>query len=141
MRHLRTAGQRGMTLVELLVVIVIIGVMMGVLMKGLFSKGEAAKARLNQTSMEKLKGSIENYRLEYNTYPNQLEDLLRPGEQVRNSGKVFVAMVTEEELNDVWGYRFIYRAENNNRSYSLTSLGSDGVPGGEGGKQDVTLRP
>jgi general secretion pathway protein G len=134
-------SERGMTLVELLVVIVIIGLMMAVLSKGLFAQKDKAQAQLNQTAMNKLQEVIEQYRLEFNTYPSALEDLVRPSGEVQQSGKPFFPLTAADALKDVWGNPFIYRAENNNRSYSLTSLGSDGIEGGDGAKQDITLRP
>lgn len=131
----------GMTLVELLVVIVILGLMMGVLARGLFQQGDAAKAKLNQAAALKLQQKIEQYRLEYNVYPSQLEDLLHPSDQVKGGGEVFVPLATEDELKDVWNFPFVYRSENNGRSYTLKSLGSDGIEGGEGANADFTVRP
>lgn len=134
-------NSKGMTLVELLAVIVLIGLIMAVVAKGIFSKSDAAKAKLNVVKMEKLKESIEQYRFEYNSYPSSLQDLIHPSGDVRDSGKVFVALAGADDLKDIWGFDYIYRAESDGRSFSLTSYGSDGVAGGDGPKQDVTLRP
>ena len=134
-------SQRGMTLIEIIVVIVLISLVFGIVAKGVFGRGEAAKAQLNTVKMEKLKNAVEQYRFQYNSYPSKLDDLLRPSGDVKKSGKIFTALVQEDELLDVFGYPYVYRSENNNRSYAITSLGSDGIEGGEGAKQDVTMRP
>lgn len=128
-----------MTLVEVLAVIVLIGLIMAVVAKGVVGKGDAAKAKLNEVKMEKVKQALAQYRLEYNSYPEQLINLAKPSGD--NSGKLFVALAEADDLKDIWGFDYIYKPENEGRSYTLSTLGSDGVPGGEGAKQDVTMRP
>lgn len=134
-------NQLGLTLVELLAVIVILGLIITVVLKNVSSQSEAAKAKLNETKMMQLQQMIDQYRLEYNTYPSSLNDLVRESASIKESGKVFVALVKPEQLKDIWNFDYIYKMESDGRAYSLTSLGSDGIPGGEGAKQDVTKRP
>jgi general secretion pathway protein G len=135
-------NSRGMTLVEILAVIVLLTLVMGVVVRGVFGRADAAKATLNQTKMETVvKSAINQYRLQYNSYPDKLEDLRTPSAKMKKAGGVFMPMIDEEGLLDVFGYPFIYKMENNNRSYSLTSLGADGVAGGEGADQDLTITP
>lgn len=133
--------ESGLTLIELLVVVVLIGLIFTVVAGSVFSKGEAAKAELNVTRMEGLKQEIARYRLNYNSYPQALQDLVRPNAQVRQSGKLFNPIVKEDELKDIWGNPYLYKSENDGRSYSITSQGADGAPGGEGPNQDITVRP
>ena len=130
-----------MTLIEIIVVIVLISLVFGIVAQGVFGKGEAAKAQLNEIKMQTVLNAIEQYRFTFNSYPSKLEDLMAPSADVKKSGKLFVAMVKDEDLKDVWGNPFIFRTENNNRTFTITSLGSDGVEGGDGPKQDVTKRP
>lgn len=134
-------AESGMTLIEILVVIVLISLIAVVVGRNVISQGDAAKAELNVVKMEKLKNLLGQYRLKYNTYPSKLEDLVKASSDIQKSGKIFVSLADEDDLADVWGFPFVYKSENNGRSYSITSLGSDGVEGGEGAKQDVTLRP
>jgi len=134
-------NESGMTLVEILVVIVVLGLLIGVIAGGVFQRGDDAKAQINVVKMEKLKSSIQTYRLQFNSYPSKIEDLVKASASVKDTGKLFTPLASEEDLKDVWGYPYIYQTQNNGRSFTLTSQGSDGVPGGEGGKQDVTLRP
>ncbi len=134
-------NEKGMTLVEVLAVIVLIALIMGVVAKGVIGKGDAAKAKLNEVKMEKVKSSLAQFRLEYNIYPSRLENLVTAGPEVKDSGKPFIATADPDDLKDIWGFPLLYKMENDGRSYSLTTLGSDGVEGGEGSKQDVTVRP
>lgn len=135
-------NSRGMTLVEILAVIVLLTLVVGVVVRGVFGRADAAKAKLNQTKMETIvKSALSQYRLEYNSYPDKLEDLRTPSAKIKKAGKVFSPLIDEDGLLDIFGYPFIYKAENNGRSYSLTSLGADGVAGGDGVDQDVTITP
>lgn len=137
----KNLGQRGLTLIEILVVIVLISLIAVVVGKNVIGQGEAARAELNIVKMEKLKSLLGQYRLKYNGYPDKLSNLIKPGADVQKSGKLFIAIASEDDIKDVWGAPYTYKSENNGRSYSLTTLGSDGAPGGEGADQDVTMRP
>lgn len=133
-------SQRGMTLIEIIAVTVLLGLIFTVVARGIFGKSQAAQAQINVIKMEKLKQSLGQYRLEFGQYPASLQELITPSAEVQASGKLFIAQAEKEELLDIWKNDFIYRTENNNRSFSLTSLGADGVQGGEGANQDVTVR-
>ena len=136
-----TANQKGLTLVELLVVVTLIGLIAVTVASSVFSKGNAAKAELNLTRIESLKQEISRYRLTYNSYPSSLNDLVKPNAQVRATGRPFTSIIKEDELKDIWGNPYLFKSENDGRTYAITSLGSDGIPGGEGPDQDVTSRP
>jgi general secretion pathway protein G len=135
------SSEQGLTLIEILVVIVLISVIAVVVGKNVIGQSEAARAELNVVKMEKLKNYLGQYRLKFNSYPERLADLIKPNSDVQKSGKIFVAIAGDDDISDVWGFPFLYKVENNGRSYTITSLGSDGVEGGEGANQDVTLKP
>ncbi len=141
MVNAQSRSERGMTLVELMAVIVILGILLTVVAKNIFGQTEAARARTNIIRMEKIKSALELYRLEFGRYPGQLGGLVKPSAEVQQSGKLFMKYAEEEELKDVWNTDFIYRSEGDGRSFSLTSLGSDSSPGGSDAKQDVTIKP
>jgi len=127
---------RGMTLVEVLAVIVILGLILTVVARNVIGKSEDAKAKLNDVKMENLINSIGLFRLEYNTLPASLAEMAKPSSATQ--GKTFTPFAKDDDLKDVWGNEFLYRTENNKRTFALTTLGSDGVQGGEGAKGDVT---
>ena len=133
--------ERGMTLIEIIVVIVLISLVFGIVASGVFSKGEAAKAQLNEVKMQGVQQALDQFRFQFGSYPARLEDLVNPSADIKKQGKLFIALVKEEDLKDVWGAPFIYRTENSNRTYVLSSLGSDSLEGGDGPKQDISKRP
>ncbi|MBL7663190.1 type II secretion system protein GspG [bacterium] len=134
-------SSRGMTLVEIMVVIVLISLVFGIVAKGVFGKSDAAKVKLNATKMEKLKSDIELFRTEYGRYPGSLQELIKGSSEIQKSGKIFVALTDEDSLFDVYGTPYQYETQNNNRTFRLKSLGADGAEGGEGTNQDATVQP
>ena len=133
-------SQSGLTLVELLVVIVLISLIAVVVGKNVIGQGDAAKAELNMVKMEKVKNLLSQYRLKYNKFPGKIDDLIKGGEDASKSGKPFFALAEEDDLTDVWGFPLSYKVENGGRSFTLSSNGSDGIDGGEGAKQDVNVK-
>ncbi len=131
-------NNQGMTLIEIVVVIVLISLIFGVVAKGVFGQGDKQKMRLEGLNMEKLKGQIDLYRLEHNTFPSDIKCLMNKCAEVQG---VFVPLVDEKDLKSVWGHEYVYRVESDRRSYSLTSYGKDGTAGGSGVDEDIVLKP
>lgn len=133
-------NESGMTLIEILAVIVLIGLIMSVVARGVFSQAESAKAQANLVRMQKVKGAIEQYRLQFSRYPSALQDLVKPSSDIQRD-QLFTPFADSSDLKDVWNNDYLYRVENNGRSYALSCLGSDGVSGGDGAKSDIVLGP
>jgi len=131
--------ERGLTLVEVIAVIILIGLVGGVLFKGIFAQSETAKAQTNVVKMQKLKSALSSFKLQHNKYPSNLQGLIKPSPDSKKGGGLFTPFVDEDDLNDLWGTPYQYKSKNNGRAFSLTSLGADAAPGGEGADQDVTI--
>ena len=71
----RKKQQSGLTLVEIIVVLVILSILIGFLTSSLFSQGEKAKAQINGLKMQKVKNAIGQYQLMYNQLPPDLNSL------------------------------------------------------------------
>jgi general secretion pathway protein G len=134
-------SEEGMTLIEVIAVIVLITLIMVTVGKSVFTSSSAAKAKLNVTKMNTIKGYLGQYRLQYNSYPAKLDELIHPSAQVKQSGELFTPLAQESDMKDIYGTPYIYLPENNGRSYVLKTLGEDGLEGGEGTNQDVEIRP
>ena len=130
----RHCSQRGLTLVEIIIVLVILSSLLVFLTGGLFKSGEKAKAKMNSLRMTKLKSAVQEYQLMYNSFPASLDALIRCDEV---SGQACVPITEEEQLYDAWGTKFLYTQ--NGRSYTIKSLGSDRKAGGTGVEGDATL--
>ena len=131
-------GEAGMTLVEVIAVIVLIALLYVVVGKNVFGQSDAAKAKLNIVKMNNVKNYLGQFKLQYNSYPSKLDDLVHG---TAKSGDVFTPLAGEDDLKDVWDNPYIYISESGGKSYVLKSLGADGTEGGDGAKSDVEVRP
>jgi len=128
MNRIRTAdrnGARGFTLIELMVVIVILGLLLGVVVPNVFKflRGATSDTAMNQ--MNAIGKSIDLYYLENRSLPKTLDELTQP------SGKSNEPYLKEIPL-DPWKERYEYRIVNQKtHEYVITSSGEDRQMGTE----------
>ncbi|HMO02768.1 MAG TPA: type II secretion system protein GspG [Oligoflexia bacterium] len=125
----------GLTLIEIIVVLVILSILIAFLTSSLFSTAEGAKAKLTQIKMEKLKGAINNYRFMNNALPPNLEALVTCPP---NATGPCVQSAQIDDLKDAWGTPMIYTIEGG-RNFRIKSLGADGREGGSGTDADFSI--
>ena len=65
----RPAAQRGMTLIEILVVLVLIGVVLGIVGGNFLGRGEKAKADAAKIEIGQIAQALDLYKLETGRYP------------------------------------------------------------------------
>ena len=70
-----TSRQRGMTLIEILVVLVLIGIVMGILGGNFIGRGEKAKADAAKIEIGQISQTLDLYKLEIGRYPTTQEGL------------------------------------------------------------------
>jgi general secretion pathway protein G len=68
-------GARGMTLIEILVVLVLIGVVLGIVGGNFIGKGEKAKADAAKIEISQIAQTLDLYKLEIGRYPTTQEGL------------------------------------------------------------------
>lgn len=132
-RQLYAGREAGLTLVEILIVLVIIGLVGGWLASRTFGAGDKAKSLMTKTQTKQIGQYIEQFQLQYNALPQTLLDLACEGGNVQNCSPVARA----EELKDAWGNDFVYSVEDGGRRYRIKSFGADGKEGGD--KYDADL--
>ncbi len=121
------ALQRGMTLIEIMVVVVIISLVAGVVGVSVLQRLGDAQRKLAFTQIHQLADALDLYRLSTNKYPNSsegLQALVAPKDNVRP----FLPNVPK----DPWGndYVYVYPGVHNPGGFDLMSYGPDGVAGG-----------
>ena len=69
------ARERGMTLIEILVVLTLIGVVLGIVGSNYLGKSEQAKAKAAKIEIEQISQSLDLFKLELGRYPTTQEGL------------------------------------------------------------------
>ncbi len=131
--------QRGFTLVELLVVLVILGLILAIATPQVIKYVGGAKSDTAQIQVDRLSGVLDLYRLEVGSYPSEedgLDALMnRPADAESWNGPY---LKKADSLIDPWKRPYLYRYPGEHGEFDLYSLGRDGQEGGEGEDRDVT---
>jgi len=140
-----TAGQRGFTMIELLVVLVILGMLAGLVGPRLFGKLDSSKVGVVETQIKMLKGALQTYRLDVGDFPETqdgLEALVRKPRSGRAAKRWKGPYLDDEVPMDPWDAPFQYEKKPSGlQEFTLYSLGADGEPGGEGLDADLGYTP
>lgn len=110
---------RGMTLVEIMIVITIMASVMGVVGFFVFGALDTANERTAKIEIQQLEQMVNAFYL--STSPNRLPDTLDELTQGNSP-------LTKEIPLDPWGNDYIYR-KNSNRDFVIVSPGADGIEG------------
>ena len=137
MTRLKQRAPRGLTLVEVLAVVVILGLVAGTLAIGFSGTFGKAKTELAKTGIGVLQQKLEIYRMERGTWPgNDLGLRALSDGQASPSDSFYVG---SDQLLDPWGNMYVYATPGpDGRPYEVISYGSDGVPGGTNESSDVS---
>jgi general secretion pathway protein G len=128
-----------MTLIEILVVLVLIGVVLGVVGGNFIGRGEKAKADAARIEIGQIGQSLDLYKLEIGRYPTTqegLQALIAAPAGVSNWNGPYWKKSTVPK--DPWGNEYKYAAPGQRGPYDILSWGADGKEGGEGVNADIT---
>lgn len=129
--------QRGFTLLELLVVLVVLGLLAGIVGPKYFSQLGKSEVKVARAQIESLGKALDLYRLDVGHYPSSEQGLnalvVRPNDESRWDGPYLQKSVPL----DPWSREYLYRAPGENGEYDLLSLGKDGQPGGDGENAEI----
>ena len=135
----RRRGERGFTLVEILVVITIIGLIMGLVGPRVLNYLTESKAKAARIQIESFSSALDLFFLDTGRYPNSSEGLAalvqRPGAINAWNGPYLKG---GQVPSDPWGNPYVYRSPGQHGTYDIMSYGSDGPEGGTGAGQDIT---
>jgi general secretion pathway protein G len=140
-----THAQRGFTLIEMLVVLVIIGMLAGLVGPKLFGRVDSSKVKTAEVQIKMFKGSLETFRLDVGRFPTQAEGLLvlnqAPTEEGARS-RWRGPYLDQDVPLDPWSNPYLYSLPGaNGQPFALYSLGADGKRGGEGTDADIGVLP
>ncbi|MBI4984026.1 MAG: type II secretion system major pseudopilin GspG [Rhodocyclales bacterium] len=134
----RGGGERGFTLLELLVVMVIIGLLTGYVGPKYFAQIGKSEVKAARSQLDALEKALEQYRLDTGHFPASEAGLgallVRPPEETRWDGPYLKKGVPL----DPWGNSYVFRSPGDHGEFDLLSYGKDGRPGGAGEAADIT---
>jgi len=138
-------SNRGFTLIEMLVVLVIIGMLAGLVGPKLFTKVDSSKVQTAQTQVKMFKGTLESLRLDIGRFPTEAEGLAllnTPPADEKLKTRWRGPYLDEDLPLDPWGNPYQYSLPGSGgQPFALYSLGADGKRGGINFDADVGYLP
>lgn len=130
--------RRGFTLLELLVVMVIIGLLVGYVGPRYFSQVGKSEVKAARAQIDALEKALDQYRIDTGRYPSQEAGLSALFTRPSNEAKWEGPYLKKGVPRDPWGNAYVYKIPGEHGEYDLLSYGKDGQPGGTGEAADVT---
>jgi general secretion pathway protein G len=139
-RKMEQTRNRGFTLIEIMVVVVILGILAALIIPNIMDRPDQARIAKAKQDIRALDTALSLYRMDNYRYPTTEQGLqalvekpstppvppnYKPGGYLKRMPK------------DPWGNDYIYLSPGSHGEYDLSSLGADGQPGGEGVNADI----
>jgi len=134
--------ERGFTLIEIMVVVVILGILASYVAVRWVGRTEEAQRTQARVQIEGFGTALALYKLDNGTYPSTeqgLQALVEPPTvgQLPRKWKEGGYLEKKQVPKDPWGNDYVYLSPGLHDEYDLSSYGKDGVQGGEGRDADI----
>jgi len=126
------SSERGFTLLEIMVVMVIIGVLAALIAPRFIERADEAKVDACKVQMKNISQALKLYRLQHGKYPTSgdgLNALVSAGKE----GKRYMDSIPK----DPWGNEYVYLSPGVHGDFDILSRGADGQSGGSGFDADI----
>lgn len=132
--------QRGFTLIEIMVVVVILGILAGIVVPRLLDEPEKARRTTAATQIRSLEEALAMFKLENGFFPSTEQGLKalvekptigREAKRYKDGGYINKVPL------DPWGDVYLYLSPGVHGDFDLFSYGPDGESGGEGDNADI----
>lgn len=130
-------SQRGFTLLELLVVMVIIGLLTGYVAPRYFTQVGKSEAKVARAQIDAFEKALDAYRLDTGHYPTTEQGLAALMVQPSGVAKWQGPYLRKAIPPDPWGRAYVYRRPGEHGDYDIQSFGQDGKPGGLDNDADI----
>lgn len=135
-------GEKGFTLIELMVVIVILGILAAIIAPRIIGRTDEAKVTEAKIQIRNFETALKLYRLDNGVYPSTDQGLdavvRRPATGLipknwREGGYLEKKSIPP----DPWGNPYVYASPGLSGDFDIISYGADGVRGGDGYNKDI----
>jgi general secretion pathway protein G len=141
MKSSRFSDNRGFTLIEIMVVVVILGVLAAIVVPQFLSRPDEAKVTKTKVDIKSIEEALGLFKLDNGFYPSTdqgLKALVSKPETGRIPARYSASAYLKNVPVDPWGNPYVYLSPGViNRDYDLISYGADGQPGGESFDADI----
>ncbi|MCC6472187.1 MAG: type II secretion system major pseudopilin GspG [Burkholderiales bacterium] len=137
-RPRRRARAGGFTLLELLVVLVIIGLLVGYVGPRYFAQIGKSEVKVARAQIDALEKALGHYRIDTGHYPTTEQGLAALVKAPAGEAKWQGPYLAKALPLDPWGNAYQYRSPGQFGDFDLWSQGKDGQPGGSGEAADVS---
>ncbi|MDW7644147.1 MAG: type II secretion system major pseudopilin GspG [Desulfuromonadales bacterium] len=141
MKRSTLRNQRGFTLIEIMVVVVILGILAGIVVPQLLDRPEEARRTKAAVQIKSMEEALALYKLDNGNFPSTEQGLAALAQKpeigliptrYREGGYL------KKIPQDPWNNNYVYLSPGTRGDYDLLSYGADGEPGGEGKNADIT---
>ena len=130
--------QRGFTLIELMVVMIILGLLAALVAPRMFGRIGQAKQKAAYVQIELFGTALDSFHLDVGRYPTSAEGLDALITQVSGAEGWNGPYLKKTEIPaDPWNNPYHYEAPGKHGDYDLYSFGADNAEGGEGDNEDI----
>lgn len=126
-------NNKGMTLLEIMIVLVILGGLIAILGNQVTKQLSKARVKEARIQISEIGKSLDMFMTDCGFYPEDLGALIEAPENCSNWGP---DAYMKKMPKDPWGQEFIYEVDGGN--YLLVSYGADKREGGKGNDADIS---
>ncbi|MGB3706570.1 type II secretion system major pseudopilin GspG [Castellaniella sp.] len=130
----RATLERGFSLIEIMVVVVIMGILAALVVPNVMDRPDQARTIAARQDVASIQQALKLYRLDHGRYPT-----VEQGLDILAGGPAGKSRYMDRVPRDPWGAPYQYLNPGVRGEVDVFSLGADGKPGGEGVDAEIGI--